>query len=152
MSIGRYVGRNMFVGLYVDRYLYVGRYVGQSVCRPSLVRSIFFDPFTWSIPNLVQGLPSMSRWSLLIFRSCSKVMVKPLFYALCVVQSISFDPFTWSIPYLVQGLPSMSIWSLLIFRSHVQRSGSNHSSQPIVRSTQYHLITTKLDARVALNE
>ena len=47
----------------------VGRYVGLSVCRPSLVRSISFDPFTWSIPNLMQGLPSMSRWSLLIFRS-----------------------------------------------------------------------------------
>ena len=47
----------------------VGRYVGLSVCRPSRVWSISFDPFTWSIPNLVQGLPSMSRWSLLIFRS-----------------------------------------------------------------------------------
>ena len=34
-----------------------------------VVRSISFDPFTWSIPNLVQGLPSMSRWSLMIFRS-----------------------------------------------------------------------------------
>ena len=43
--------------------------VGRSVCRPSNVRSISFDPFTWSIPNLVQGWPSMSRWSLLIFRS-----------------------------------------------------------------------------------
>ena len=41
----------------------------RSVCRPSVVRSISFDRFTWSIPNLVQGLPSMSRWSLLIFRS-----------------------------------------------------------------------------------
>ena len=28
-----------------------------------------FWPFTWSIPNLMQGLPSMSWWSLLIFRS-----------------------------------------------------------------------------------
>ena len=28
-----------------------------------------FWTFTWSIPNLVQGLPLMSRWSLLIFRS-----------------------------------------------------------------------------------
>ena len=26
-------------------------------------------PFTWSIPNLVQGLRPISRWSLLIFRS-----------------------------------------------------------------------------------
>ena len=47
----------------------VGLYVSLSVCRPSLVQSISFDPFTWSILNLVQGLPSMSRWSLLIFRS-----------------------------------------------------------------------------------
>ena len=56
-SVGRYVGRS------------VGMSVGRSVCRPSVVRSISFDPFTWSIPNLVQGLPSMSRWSPLIFRS-----------------------------------------------------------------------------------
>ena len=34
-----------------------------------VVRSISFDPFTWSIPNLVQRLSSMSRWSLMIFRS-----------------------------------------------------------------------------------
>ena len=74
----------------------VGRYVGRSVCRPSVVRSISLDPFTWSIPNLVQGFPSMSRWS------------------------------------------------LLIFRSHVQRSTSNHSSQPTVLSTQY-LLTPSLD-------
>ena len=47
----------------------VGWSVGVSVCRPSVVRSLSFDPFTWSIPNLVQGLPSASRWSLLIFRS-----------------------------------------------------------------------------------
>ena len=40
-----------------------------SVCRPSIHRSISFDPFAWSISNLVQGLPSISRWSLLIFRS-----------------------------------------------------------------------------------
>ena len=111
----------------------VGRYVGLSVCRPSLVRSISFDPFTWSIPNFGQGLPSMSRWSLLIFRShvqrsrsnhSSQPSVLSAQYLL--------TPFTWSIPNLVQGLPSMSIWSLLIFRSHVQRSRSNHSSQPSV--------------------
>ena len=47
----------------------VGQSVGMLVCILSLVRSISFDPFTWSIPNLVQGLPSMSRWSLFIFRS-----------------------------------------------------------------------------------
>ena len=47
----------------------VRQLVGRSVCKPSVVRSISFDPFTWSIPNLVQGLSSVSRWSLLIFRS-----------------------------------------------------------------------------------
>ena len=36
--------------------------------------------------------------------TCSKVKVKPLFRAQCVVCSISFDPFTWSVPNLVQGL------------------------------------------------
>ena len=44
--------------------LSVRRYVRQSV----VVLSISYYPFTWSIPNLVQSLPSMSRWSLLIFR------------------------------------------------------------------------------------
>ena len=76
--------------------------------------------------------------------TCSKVKVKPLFSAHCVVCSISFDPFTWSIPILVQGLPSISRWFLLIFRSHVQRSRSNHSSQPTVLSAQY-LLTPSLD-------
>ena len=116
-----------------------------SVCRPCVVRSISFDPFTWSIPNLVQGLPLMSRWSLLIFKvTCSKVKVKPLFSAQCVVRLISVDPFAWSIPNLVQGLPSMSRWTLLIFRSHVQRSRLNHFSQPTVLSAQY-LLTSSLD-------
>ena len=62
--------------------------------------------------------------------TCANVKFIPLSRAPCVVRSISFDPFTWSIPNLVQGLTSMSRWSLLIFRSHVQRSRSNHSSQP----------------------
>ena len=43
--------------------------VGLSVCRPSVIRSSSFDSFTWSIPNMVQGLLSISRWSVLIFRS-----------------------------------------------------------------------------------
>ena len=61
-----------------------------------------------------------------------------------VVRSISFDLFTWSIPNLVQGLPSISRLSLLVFRSHVQRSRSNHSSQPTVFFAQY-LLTPSLD-------
>ena len=76
--------------------------------------------------------------------TCSKVKVKPLFSAHCVVRSISFEPFTWSKPNLVKGLPSLSRWSLLIFRSHVQRSRSNHSSQPNVLSGQY-LLNPLLD-------
>ena len=56
-----------------------------------VVRSISFDPFTWSIPNLVQGLRQISIWSLLIFRShVQMVKVKPLLSAHCVVHSISF--------------------------------------------------------------
>ena len=109
------------------------RSVGMSVCRPCVDRSISFDPFNWSIPNLVQGLPSMSRWSLFIFKvTCPKVKVQPLFSAQCVVRSISFDPFTWSIPNLVQGLHPISSWSLSIFRAHVDRSRSNYSSEPSV--------------------
>ena len=34
---------------------------------------ISFDPFIWSIPNLVQGFHPISRWSLLIFRSYIQV-------------------------------------------------------------------------------
>ena len=34
-----------------------------------VVRSISFDPLILSIPNFVQGLRQISRWSLLIFRS-----------------------------------------------------------------------------------
>ena len=69
--------------------------------------------------------------------TCSKVKVKPLFSAQCVVHSIFFDPFTWSIPNLVQGLHPIGRWSLLIFRSHVQRSRSNYSSEPSLLSTIY---------------
>ena len=52
-TVGRSVGQS------------VGMLVGLSVYRPSVVRSISVYPFTWSIPKLVQGLPSISRWPLL---------------------------------------------------------------------------------------
>ena len=42
--------------------------------------------------------------------TCSKVKVKPLFSAHCVVRSILFGPFSWSIPNLVQGLSLIHIW------------------------------------------
>ena len=68
----------------------VGRSVGLWVCRPSVVRSISFDPFTWSIPNLVQGLPSMSRWSLLIFRSPPSVLSTILIPCLLALDTFCF--------------------------------------------------------------
>ena len=101
---------------------------GQCVDCRSLdhVRSISFDPFAWFQPNLVQGLPLESRWSLLIFRSHVQ-----RWRGQCVdcrsvhhVRSISFDPFAWIQPNLVQRLPLERRWSLLIFRSHGQRSRS----------------------------
>ena len=90
--------------------------------------------------------------------TCSKVKVKPIFSANCVVRSISFDPFTWSISNLVQGLPSISRWSFLIIRSHVQRSRSNRTNLlcllccPLNIFWPLHLINTKLGAGVALNK
>ena len=53
-----------------------------------------FESFTWSIPNLVQGLPSMSRWSLLMFKG------QTTFWAQCVVHFIYF------VPFLRTGFPS----------------------------------------------
>ena len=76
--------------------------------------------------------------------TCSKVNIRSLFWAQFVVCSISFDPFTCLIPNVVQGLLPISRWLLLIFWPHVQRSRSNHSSQPTVLSPQYHL-TPSLD-------
>ena len=76
--------------------------------------------------------------------TCSKVKVKPLFWAQCVFRSISFDPFTWSIPNSVQWLRPIIRWFLSIFRSHVQRSRLNHSFEPSVLSTLYILIPCTL--------
>ena len=72
--------------------------------------------------------------------TCSKVNIRSLFWAQFVVCSISFDPFTCLIPNVVQGLLPISRWLLLIFWPHVQRSRSNHSSQPTMLSTLYILI------------
>ena len=55
-----------------------------------------FDSFTWSIPNLVQGLPSMSRWSLLIFRSHVQKSRSNHSWAQCVLLTRSIDQYqTW---------------------------------------------------------
>ena len=68
----------------------------------------FFYPSTWSIPNLVKGLPSMSRWSLLIFESHDqRSRSNHSSQSHCVVCSIFFYPLHWSIPILVKGLPSI---------------------------------------------
>ena len=40
-----------------------------SLAHCVVVRPISFDPFTWSIPSLVQGLCPIIRWSILMFRS-----------------------------------------------------------------------------------
>ena len=72
--------------------LLVCRSVVRSVCKPSVVRSISFDPFTWSIPNLVQRLHPISRWSLFIFRSHVQRSRSNHSWAQCVVHFIYFNP------------------------------------------------------------
>ena len=91
------------------------------------------------MPPLKKGAYCFATVGQSVCRSVGLSVCRP-----SVVHSISFDPLTLSIPNLLQGLPSISRWSLLIFRSHVQRSRSNHSSQPTVLSTQY-LFTPSLD-------
>ena len=70
LSAGCFASRHILCPLWKRRHivlqLTVCRSVGRSVCRPSVVRSLSFDPFTWSKPNLAQMLPSISRWFLLI--------------------------------------------------------------------------------------
>ena len=68
--------------------------------------------------------------------TCSKVKVKPLFSAHCVVCSISFDPFTWSISNLVQGLPSEWVDDPYWFSGHMFKG----QGQTTVLSAQYLLI------------
>ena len=67
--------------------LSVSRSLCMLVCRPTVVRSISFDPFTRSIPNLVQGLMIPIYFQVTFL----KVKVKPISRAQCVVCSISFD-------------------------------------------------------------
>ena len=120
----------------------VGRYVGLSVCRPSVVRSISFDPF--SIPNLAQGL---TQWvddpywfSGHMFKGQSQTT---LLSPLCCPLHIFWTLHLINNKFYAE-LRQISIWSLLIFRSHVQMSRLNHSSQSTVFSAQY-LLTPSLD-------
>ena len=136
--------------------------VGRSVCRSVdqvLSGQYLLTPSLDQYHTWCRGCPQWvyePYWFSHFTCSKVKIKVKPLISDHCVVRLIFFGPFTWSIPNLVQGFPSMIRWSLLIFRSHVQRSRSNHSSQPTVLSAQYlwplHLINTKLGVGVALNE
>ena len=95
-----------------------------------VVRSISFDPFTWSIPNLVWVCPQWVDDTNWFSGHMFKVQGQ-------TTRSISFDPFTWSIPNLAKRLHPISRWSLFIFRSHVRRSRSNYSFEPSVLSTLY---------------
>ena len=49
----------------------------RSFCRPSVVRSISFDPFTWSIPNLVQGLLLINWFSGHMFKGQGQTTREP---------------------------------------------------------------------------
>ena len=130
--------------------------VGMSVCRPSVVRSIFFDSFTWSIPNLVQGLPSMDRWSLLTFRSHDK-RSRSNHYSQPTVLSGQY----LLTPSLVQyktfrGCPQWvddSFWfSGHMFKVQGQTTLLSPLCCPVNIFWPLHLIITKLGAGVALNE
>ena len=131
-------------------------YVGLSICRPSVARSISFDPITWSIPNLKHGVPSMSRCTLSIFSSHVKGQGQTTLLSPSVVRSISFNLLTWSIPNLVQGLSSISRSFLLIsghiFKSQGQITLLSSLCCPLNTSWPLHLINTKLGAGVALNK
>ena len=131
--------------------------VGLSVCRPSLVRSISFDPFTWSITNLVQGLPTMSRWSLLIFRSHvqrsrSKHSSQPTVLSGQYLLTPSLDQYqTWC-----RGCPQWvddPYW----FSGHMFKGQGQSTLLSLLCCSlnifwPLYLINTKLGAGVALNE
>ena len=73
---------------------YVGRYVSLSICRPSDVLSISFDPLHFINSKLRAGVALNEYMIPIDFQvTCLKVQVKLLFWAHCVVRSISFDPF-----------------------------------------------------------
>ena len=141
-TVGRSVGTCMSVSL--------------SVCRPSVVHSISFDPFTWSKQNLVQRLPSMSRWSQLIFRS----------HVQRSRSNHSFQPSVLSAQYLLtpwldqyqtcsRGCPQWvddPYW----FSGHMFKGRQTSLSSPLCCPLNIfwplHLINTKLGAGIALNE
>ena len=92
----------------------------------------------WSlhqINNLVQGLPSMSRWSLWFSGHMFKGQGQTTLLAHCVVRSIFLTPsLNWC-----RGCPQW-VDSPYWFSGHDQRSRSNHSFEPTVLFAQYLLI------------
>ena len=119
---------------------------------------ISFDPFTWSIPELVQGLPSMSRWSLLIFRSHvqrsrSNHFFKPsVFSAQYLLTPPSLDQYqTWC-----RGCPQCvddpHWFPGHMFKGQGQTTLLSPLCCPVNIFWPIHLIITKLGAGVALNE
>ena len=78
------------------------------------------------LPNLVQWMPQVSRWPLLMFRSHSQRSRSKLPVFKKIVLSISLNHIARKLPHLVQWMPVGSIWTLLIFWSHGQRLRSNY--------------------------
>ena len=107
MSVGRSVPQWVDDPYWISGHMFKGQsqttFFSPLYCQ-YVQCSISFDPFTWSIPNLVRGLRPVSRWSILIIRSHVQRSRSNHSWVQCVVCSISFDPFTWSIPNLVRGL------------------------------------------------
>lgn len=77
-------------------------FICKSVC---VVRSIYFDPLAWELPNLVKWLPFESKCAQWIFSTWSKVLVKLLVRCTDVVLSVSLDKSAWKLPNMVQYLP-----------------------------------------------
>ena len=138
----------------VDRY--VGRYVGRLVCWPSVVRSISFDPFTWSKTNLVQVLPSMSRWSLLIFRSHVKgqghTTLESSMLSAQYLLTPSLDQYQTWCRCCPQWVDDPYWFSGHMFKGQGQTTLLSLVCCPRNIVWPLHLINTKLGAGVALNE
>ena len=135
----------------------VGWSVGRLVCRPSFVCSISSDPFTWSIPNLVQGLSSMSKCSLLIFRSHvprsrSNHSSQPTVLSAQYLLTPSLDQYqTWSRGCL-QWVDDPYWFSGHMFKGQGQTTLMSPLCCPGNILWPLHLINTKLGAEVVPNK
>ena len=135
----------------------VGMSVGMSVCRPSVVRWISFDPFIWSIPNLEQGLTSMSKWSLLIFtshvqRSRSNHSLEPTVLSAQYLLTPSLDQYqTWCRGCL-QWVDDPYWFSGHMFKGQGQTTLLSPVCCLLNIFWTLHLINTKLGAGVSPNK